>query len=103
MARSGTPPARRRPVRVTRSALLRGVFRRSAVAADPRIGPVGDLVLVLQDEGAPGVGLDRAGGLPDDLELTVTLDLTDHHRLREVMVGVHAARVAARRDDALAV
>src|SRR5690349_10010605 len=65
-----------RPRATARSSALVGlVLRLCAVAADPRVGPVGDLALVLGDVRAPRLGDDRALGLPDDLELTVGLDL----------------------------
>src|SRR6266481_7865968 len=64
-----------------------GIFGRGAIAADPGIGPVGDLALVLRQIGAPGIGLDRLLGLPHHIELPVRADLTDHHRLRQVMIG----------------
>ncbi len=47
------------------------IFRCGAVAADPGIGPVGDFALVLGQIRAPGVGLDHALGLPDDVELAI--------------------------------
>src|ERR1700704_5379973 len=65
------------------------IFGRGAIAADPGIGPVGDLALVFGEVGAPRVRLDGFLGLPDDVELTVGLDFPDHHRLRQMMVGVH--------------
>src|SRR5437764_2660862 len=47
------------------------VFGGRAIAADPWVGPVGDLALVLGQMRAPGVSLDRLLGLPDYVELTV--------------------------------
>src|ERR1019366_10088288 len=52
-----------------------------AVAADPGIGPVGDLLRALRDEGAPGVGSNRTVGLPHDLELAIGLHFADEDRL----------------------
>src|SRR5712691_6322338 len=53
------------------------VFGRGAIAADPRIAPVGDFALIFGEVGAPGIRLDRLFGLPDDVELPVRLDLAD--------------------------
>src|SRR5580700_9023588 len=69
MLHRAAAPVRRRP-----GHLLSGlVLGRGAVAADPGIGPIGDLALVLGEERAPGVRLDRLLGLPDDVELPVRL------------------------------
>src|SRR5437763_16829238 len=65
------------------------VFGGRAIAADPWVGPVGDLALVLGQMRAPGVSLDRLLGLPDYVELTVRPDLPDHARLRQLVVRAH--------------
>src|SRR5215471_3396470 len=78
-------------------------FGRGAIAADPRVSPIGHLALVFGKIGAPRVRLYRLLGLPDDVELPVCLDLADHDRLGEVMVGVHYRDKTARRLDVLAI
>jgi hypothetical protein len=46
---------------------------------------------------APRLGLDRAGRLPDHVELAVGLDLADEHRLVQVVVLlVHLGQVMPR-------
>ena len=79
------------------------VFGLGAIAADPRIGPVGDFTLVLGEIRAPGIGPDRVLGLPHDIKLSVRPDLTDHDRFRQVMIGVHDRDKPARRLDLLPV
>src|ERR1700737_3170733 len=59
--------------------------------------------LVAGGERAPGPGADRTAGLPDHVELAVRLDLADHHRLPEVMVGlVHLESEPRGRGEGLA-
>src|SRR5213595_352741 len=61
------------------------------------------LALVLGDEGAPRLRLDRARRLPHHVELAVGLHFADEHRLVQVMVlRVHRRREAARRLERLA-
>src|SRR5580658_9362128 len=84
------------------SLLITHIFRLGAIAADPGEGPIRGQLGAFRDELAPGIGLDRLLGLPDDVELPVRLDFADHHRLREMMVGVHHRFEAARRLDFLA-
>src|SRR5271166_6481474 len=79
------------------------VFGLGAIAADPRIGPVGDLAFILGKIRAPGVGFDRLFGLPDDIKLAVRPDFADHDRFGQVMIGVHDLDEAARGLDLLAV
>src|SRR5438067_858392 len=56
------------------------------------------LALVTLDVRAPWLRANRFLALPDDGELAVALDLADHHRLVQVVVGrVHHQRVAGRR------
>ena len=53
------------------------------------------LALVAGYEWAPRLGADRTLGLPDDAELTVGLDFTDHDGLVQMMIGlVHRQREA---------
>src|SRR6185312_11655619 len=51
--------------------LFFGEFRGGAVAADPREATVRDLALILGEERAPGIGLDRVFGLLHDVDLTI--------------------------------
>src|SRR3984893_570620 len=85
--------------------LLRSIrkFRFRAIAAHPGISPVGNLALVLGKVGAPGICLDCFFGLPDDIELSIRPDLADHHRLGEVMIGIHYLHEPARGFDLLAI
>src|ERR1700761_3430200 len=69
-----------RTIKLNRSVSVRGEPRFGAAAADPGIGPVGDLALVGFDIRAPGAGRQRLA-LVDDVELAVGLDLADHDRL----------------------
>src|SRR5262249_48590259 len=73
--RSGWP----RPAVFTlvRESLVLGL---GTIPAHPGEGPIGNLALILRQIGAPGIRLDRGLSLRDDLELTVGLDLADHHR-----------------------
>ena len=54
------------------------------------------LAFVAGNERAPRLRTDRALGLPDHVELTVALDLADHHRLVQMVVGLVHRRVRSR-------
>src|SRR3990167_2391449 len=61
------------------------------------------LARIAFDVRAPWLGFDRAGGLPDHVELAVGLDLANEHRLVQVVVLlIHLAHHAARRLEGLA-
>ena len=61
------------------------------------------LAFVTRDERAPRLGANRTFGLPYDVELTVSLDFADHHRLVQVVIGlVHGQREPGRRLERLA-
>ena len=66
-----------------------GVFGLCTIAAHPGIGPIRRQLCAFRNVWAPGVCLDRAIGLPDDFKLTVGLNLTDHDRLAQMVVGIH--------------
>src|SRR3954447_18041126 len=100
------PSANFRQAEGRRSGLLLGVgavLRLSAVAAHPGEGPIGRQLGGFGNVRAPGGALDRVVGLGDDRELTVGLDFADHHRLGQVMVGVHHDVIAAGAAHLLAV
>ena len=60
------------------------------------------LAFVTGDERAPRLRAYRSFGFPYNLELTVWLDLTNHHRLVQVVVGlVHLQGEPRRRLDCL--
>src|SRR6476659_9082910 len=62
------------------------------------------LLVVAFDVLAPGLRADRALGLPDDVELSVLLNLADEHGLPQVMVLlVRLDREAVRRREGLAI
>src|SRR6516164_4425878 len=60
--------------------------RLRASSAYPWKGPVGCALGAIRDILAPGIGSDRADGLPDNVECPRRIDLADHGRLGQVMI-----------------
>src|SRR5260221_5789818 len=90
---------RRRPVSLSSMRPL-GLLRRGG-GLHRHVGLV-LLLVVARDERAPGLGLDRARRLPDDVELAVGRDLADEHRLVQVVVfRVHRRDEPSRRLEGL--
>src|SRR5690606_37386569 len=61
-------------------------LRLLAVAANPGVRPVGNLLLALGDVLAPRFGADGAFGLPNEVEMAVGADLSDVDGLVEVVI-----------------
>src|SRR5258708_25717549 len=78
-------------------------FRLGAIAAYPRVRPISHLLGALWDVRTPSLRTNSSlGGLPNGLELPIALDLTNEHRLMQVMIlGVERDVEARRRAEGL--
>src|SRR6201999_74189 len=79
------------------------VGRVDTAAANPGKCPIGGPFGALGKISAPDRSLDRIDGAPDHVEGSGSVELADHGRLGEMMIGVHDHLKTARRLYSLAV